>query len=113
MELDIFDSNQPTRVNWAMMQINATGHNRLENEMFPSFLASHLILSLNQNIIFFLVNFFWKYFKLENLFSFPRFDKKYRVIFFKRSMIKDSSFEIIEEKKKNQSLSSLFFDRIN
>lgn len=53
MELDIFDSNQPTRVNWAMMQINATGHNRLENEMFPSFHASHLILSLNQNIIFF------------------------------------------------------------
>lgn len=47
MELDIFDSNQPTRVNCAMMQINPTGHNRLENEMFASFLANHLILSLN------------------------------------------------------------------
>lgn len=45
MELDIFDSNQPTRVNCAMMQINATRHNRLEIEMFASFLANHLILS--------------------------------------------------------------------
>lgn len=52
MELDIFDSNQPTRVNCAMMQINATRHNRLENEMFfASFLANHLILFPSTKIL--------------------------------------------------------------
>lgn len=51
MELDIFDSNQPTRVNCAMMQINATRHNRLENEMFASFLANHLILFSSTKIL--------------------------------------------------------------
>ena len=36
MELDIFGSNQSSRVNSVMTQISATRCNRLENETFAS-----------------------------------------------------------------------------